>query len=235
MVSTRYMHWLHRQSIMLVGGGKTIDWLQVHGKHEMAWINHHWDRKSPIDIHYVSGCRDLSEMTTHYRYRPEFIWMNIPMCYCVPDMRQEPIRQYAIRENKQLGYFFQTEHVPTNPIDPELEWSNTLYRELGTMPLTGIVAIEHLLRQPLAQLFVTGMDFFRTGDILPRRIGPHEIEPQVEWLRRKRHCDRRLTCDARLTEILNGKPQYEEVEEQWIAPGIRMMKSSAVTAPVDAA
>lgn len=90
---------------------------------------------------------------------------------------------------------------------------------LRSAPNTGTVAIHHLLKFPIQELFVVGFSFFQDpyykgypGDGAdpshwvnqksPTEIWEHQFGPQLEYFRRLTLSDRRIRVDKRLQEIL---------------------------------
>jgi len=86
----------------------------------------------------------------------------------------------------------------------------SLSRKLGARPSTGLVAIEHLLSLPIAELYVFGMTFWRTpyyagyqGDGAQalaaegeRRVLPHDPEREARYAGRLAKREPRLRLDA---------------------------------------
>ena len=85
---------------------------------------------------------------------------------------------------------------------PSGEWCNRLGKILGTHPLTGVAAAYHLSLQPVAELFLTGFDFYALSSGLPSDRHSHKIEPQAAFLRALLKGDPRLSADPHLGEAL---------------------------------
>jgi hypothetical protein len=94
-----------------------------------------------------------------------------------------------------------------------------LHGQLDTFPNTGLVAIEHLLRSDLAELFIVGISFFQepyydgydsdgSRDICweessaPKRIWCHEFEPQIAYFKQRCTEDPRLVVHEPIKERL---------------------------------
>lgn len=106
----------------------------------------------------------------------------------------------AQRTETPLVVFDTRRYLAPHPEGPEQQWGNALAMELETKPFTGVAAIAHLLRFPIAELFVTGFTFYFDGERFPHRIEPHLVRPQMEWLARRAYCDRRIRLDGFLRE-----------------------------------
>lgn len=108
-----------------------------------------------------------------------------------------------------------------NPYGYDAQWSNTLCRELQTLPLTGIIAIAHLLTLPISSLLLTGFDFYSiSSGVLPVMRDSHYIPPQVEWLRRILRTDTRVTADRSLTELLAHDIVYLPIQQGSTGTGV---------------
>lgn len=81
----------------------------------------------------------------------------------------------------------------TCPYGPEFEWGNALGKTMNTFPLTGMLALEHLLSFPVDSVTLTGFTFW--SDVcgyIPHHRDTHDLHPQVAWLRRKMAADARI-------------------------------------------
>jgi len=70
-----------------------------------------------------------------------------------------------------------------------------LAETLGAPPSTGIMAIELLLRAPLASLTLYGFDFFASQSLSGSRSAaqvPHDFAAEAEWVRARAASDPRL-------------------------------------------
>ena len=73
--------------------------------------------------------------------------------------------------------------------------SHALARQLGAPPSTGIMAIELLLRAPLASLTLHGFDFFASQSLSGSRSAaqvPHDFAAEAQWVRARAATDMRL-------------------------------------------
>ena len=72
---------------------------------------------------------------------------------------------------------------------------HALAQALGAPPSTGIMAIELLLRAPLASLTLYGFDFFASQSLSGSRSAaqvPHDFAAEAEWVRAPAGADPRL-------------------------------------------
>ena len=76
-----------------------------------------------------------------------------------------------------------------------LEDYHALAQALGAPPSTGIMAIELLLRAPLASLTLYGFDFFASQSLSGSRSAaqvPHDFAAEAAWVRARAGADPRL-------------------------------------------
>jgi len=135
------------------------------------------------------------------------------LAYRVSGLFQGEFRDYA-RKNRCIQIPFQNERYgKVNPIGVDYEWTNTFSHELVCKPFTGTLAIKHLCSYPIKTLHITGMDMHIIGaDVAMTtdghtilKCGPHEIGPQIRWLKKYAKCDKRITLDPVLREVLYGE------------------------------
>lgn len=92
------------------------------------------------------------------------------------------------------------------------EWLNGFMKELGTLPLTGILAIKHLLQFPFEKMLISGMDLYSGGKEIPYERGSHELFSQVDWLKRTALIDGRLLFWSTMSKIVNGEVPLQKLE-----------------------
>ena len=102
--------------------------------------------------------------------------------------------------------------IPFRYIDRRF-FSN-LEKTIGCRPYTGVMAIFDLLRFPIKELHITGMDFYMYNYVREyatvseeklkrlRTNHIHQAEPQIRWIRKVYLSDTRLKVDSILKEIL---------------------------------
>ncbi len=93
---------------------------------------------------------------------------------------------------------------------------DSVYKYMGTMPNTGIMAIIDLLAHDVASVYVTGFTFFKGGYhkhyrngrseahtlAEMKKAGCHRIEPQIDFMQMVKNKDSRLSVDETLDSIL---------------------------------
>jgi hypothetical protein len=122
------------------------------------------------------------------------------------------------RESVLLETRCRVEGVPSLNVSDVAE---ILAARIGTVPHTGLLAIEHLLDQPIAELYITGMTFFhgpyyagyrahgpaemgRGGGPPPAQVGIHAVAPQLDAFRDRVRRDPRVRLDEALNAIVGG-------------------------------
>jgi hypothetical protein len=97
----------------------------------------------------------------------------------------------------------------------DLQWYNSIEKEIKTRPNTGILAILDLLSCEIEELYITGITFFKGGyikeyrnyneaEVLARMAayGNHRQEPQIEFMKKILSSDPRVKMDKYLKEII---------------------------------
>jgi hypothetical protein len=130
----------------------------------------------PVDLDYLCTPRDQKHWNFLERYCEE---CRIPI---VPYLAQQ--------------------YLGRNPYGLDLEWCNTFQKLYSFKPLTGLIAIYHLLSFPIRSLHVTGMTLYRKDEHLPAKVDAHWIEPQQRYLKDLVKSDARVTYDNPLMEAL---------------------------------
>jgi hypothetical protein len=207
--------YLYKAKVLLIGGGSF--YLQDHYQDEddRIWIrvnNHYTEQGGPCHILYTSGTQEPEELEHHF----------VIECKPLPEKDGngwDEATQYYLRYDTHT-------YKETNPFGPEHEWLNNLHRELGTMPLTGMIAVSHLLSMPILELELAGFDFYSMNGISPRVRDSHEIFPQIEWLAEQTLKDKRLivpeTLEPKLGKALINR-QLREFKQltDWADTNVR--------------
>ena len=178
---------LSGRTVSLVGGAPSANMMQAQRSAIIVHTNDHASTHGgPCDVLYTS-----IGPTSRCRV-PRWVNSNL----ATPESREWRL----LTERLGCSWLpFTTERFKySNPYSPDLEWCNTLGRRLGTMPLTGIVAMHHLLMQPLKLLYVTGFTFYREDGIAPERRHSHALHPQEEYLYWLARNDSRVVLDETL-------------------------------------
>lgn len=189
--------YLYNARVLLVGGAD-FDPSEYEKEDHDVWVrvnNHYLEQGGRCDVLYTGGCEelDLSEA-------PQVVIE----CRPLPDelVQRDWIKFLVETLNRKYLRYDTHLYQETNPFGPEHEWLNNLHRELDTMPLTGMIAVAHLLSMPIKELELAGFDFYQRGGVLPSRRDSHGIYPQVEWLAEQCVKDKRLIVDERLGNTL---------------------------------
>jgi len=180
--------------IKVVGGAEY--WDKVKDADFVVRINQHYLRQGGrVNALYVGPGLDTWELDCH----PSFIaysgahvnytskWFKL----CT-DIRATDYRYYSLASKQ------------ANPFGVDAQWCNTLNHELGTNPLTGIIAIAHLLTLPIASLHITGFTFYASGSEIPLMRDSHHLVSQFEWLKARAKFDTRITLDDQLKELMSS-------------------------------
>jgi hypothetical protein len=181
---------LHGARVLLVGGGN-VDLSQYDDRDPTIWVrvnNHAHRQGGRADIIYTSGTEPPAEP-----YRESFIIECRPIPGD-PSTWERPNR--FIRYDTSL-------YSGRNPNGAVHEWVNSLHRELDTIPLTGIIAVAHLLSFPIGELELTGFDFYQSDGKDNR--DSHYLPAQMDWLKRQHDKDKRLILSPKLLSQISWR------------------------------
>lgn len=196
-----FYNFVYGKSVALVGGAKLWDRETAESCDLMIRCNEHFaDQGGRVDVLYHAGNPPDRSILIELE-RVEVKFMQLPLVFCFDGF----IAEYCDKRNIPYELWGRTRYQAHRGEKPEYEWTNSFYRELGTDPFTGVFAIEHLLRQPINKLFITGMDFYANDNngVIPERIGCHELMPQIRYLAPRIQNDARVTCDFVLKGVLS--------------------------------
>lgn len=91
------------------------------------------------------------------------------------------------------------------------EWLPSFHIQLGTVPLTGLVALCHVLFFQPKEVFLTGFDFYAVGKMIRAINGYcHLIYPQWRFLRDITLTNKKISIDETLWKVLNLDGYYFE-------------------------
>lgn len=211
--------YLYKAKVLLVGGGpfnpeEFIDegydvWVRIN--------NHYLIQGGRVDVLYTSGAQDPEEGLEHS------IVVN---CHPV-----EPTQEASPWESVGMRYLrYDTQlYQGANPYGPEHEWLNKLHRELDTMPLTGMIAVAHLLSMPIAELELTGFDFYQRMGIQPHHRDSHLLYPQIEWLGEQCAKDKRILVDEKLGSVVMKFIALKELRTAEYYQGVSLDQEQRLT------
>lgn len=158
-------------------------------------INNHWcNNDARADIVYSAGTQPplLSQKT-------QVVILIKPMT--LPD--DMGWREAAEAFGAKFYWFDNNRYLGANPRGPEHDWLNRLGCELHSIPLTGIAAIAHIVKFPVASIFLTGFTFYMDKDgSVPELRDSHKILAHVEWLQKLARRDERIACCPHTTHAL---------------------------------
>lgn len=170
---------LFEAEVVLIGGGE-VDLAEYQRSDRplvFARVNNHTARQGGrADMVYTSGTE-----APLLDYRGSFIIECRPLPDIPPSTWERPRGFLRYDTNFYSG---------PNPYGPEHEWLNSLHHELNTIPLTGMIAVAHLLSMPIQSLELIGFDFYKAEGKDTR--DSHFLPAQMEWLERQVDRDRRL-------------------------------------------
>lgn len=176
MHTERVRELLQGKTVAIVGGSDRWDRERADACDIVVRVNANWRRQGGrIDAVYTREVApdddyDLAIFVAFDMEADDEAWLGFCELYQIPFVQ-----------------FYAQRFGGPNPYRPELEWLNEFNWRLGTLPLTGLLAIAHICQLVARPPFVTGFDFYAKDGAIPRAISSHEIPPQVaaldEWCR----------------------------------------------------
>ena len=193
-----YADFLRGKAVALVGGHDHIDWDRVNLSDVVIRINGHWARQGGrIDSIYDSCASDICHKFYNHedvRKQLKFAMLNITHIFFSHEGSEYrkitktlcdyniPWDFYVHAPAKLFSVMEQLKEVP-----PRHQWYVDWIHKWGLYPLTGILAIQHLLQQPISSLYIDGMDLGRSQikNQKSKRswLGLHYLPPQIKYLR----------------------------------------------------
>ena len=211
-----YSNLLRGKSVAIVGGHDDVHWSEVHSKDLVVRVNGHWGRQGGrMDIVYDSCAMDVDHgfyLDPHVYVNLQFAQLNI----------MHKFWGHTAGEFNHISRFLSDSGIPWDfyvhaplrlyetmeqlrVVPPRHTWAKEFAEEYQIFPFTGVLAIRHLLLQPIKSLYVDGMDLFmdRKDEESPnyRRAGSHYLPPQVKYLRDIEN-DERITFSNNLVYSL---------------------------------
>lgn len=205
---------IQNAKVAVVGGADTIDEAVVERSHYVARVNSHWMRQGGrCDVLYFSCAGDLDyRMFWDDKFLSGLKFAMLNFSHTLFGLNAGAKTAGVIRILKEAripfdGYY----HAPAaawntfTHLRGRDDWTKALAERYGFHPLTGILAIEHLLLSPAAEVFVTGMNLYQSNGVLPESAGTHSIPPQLRFLRDV-STNPRAKLDATLNSLLDNNP-----------------------------
>lgn len=183
--------------VILVGGGSHFDLDIIEGYDVAVRCNLHrvLHQGGKCDVLYtrtgIPGYDDLSKVDA------------LHLKWLIIEQRKAKIARRLL-SNSHSEYdilyteFGGTSSAPQDRAEPLSEETQLPF------PLMGMIALNHLLKFPLKELHITGMDFYKkTPKVeLPRNYMAHDPDKHLEWLVHKVATDGRITLDPTLSEVV---------------------------------
>lgn len=200
-----YARLLEGETLALIGGHDEIDWVEVEKVDLVARINGHWWRqRGRVELLYDSCAHDnIRKMYQDDRFwgQVKFAHLNITHTF-FSGQGGEYYENRARFVEHGVDWDFYV-HAPRRLFDemdqlktvPERhKWYINFIEEWNIYPFTGVLALCHLLLQPIKSIYIDGMDLFHEVDLLKepknRWHGNHYMPPQLNYLRSLRNDSR---------------------------------------------
>lgn len=194
-----YAKLLYNKNVLLLGGAKPLPYKVEDYDIIVAANSHSVGYDHRIDIIYTQS----SDMPTALLEDPKTKELKY-MCINYSQMFAQTLQRFCEKHGVPYRFFLHAIWPEVNPIAPELEPLCVWQKEIGTFVFIGILAIEDMLRHCVKTLTLRGFDFYFTeGEGCKKKIGHHEVEPQVVWLYRKAHFDKRIIIDENLKRVFD--------------------------------
>jgi hypothetical protein len=200
------------KSVCLVGGANWADdfkWDQLRKYDIVFQLNHHMLRRThqPVDIMFIGDSVPV-DISYIERFKLKLVGTNLNK------PKGLEFYNYCITHNIHYQPYDLSAYGKTNPQCPQHEWVNALCQTLGTLPLTGILAIAYLLSLPIREAYITGFDFYAQPNGARRKsIGPHLLDVQSRWLINRWWQDYRINlCDRTAQSLRIKNTNYDRLE-----------------------
>ena len=196
----RFSRYLYNKRVLFIGGAKNPSPYRVEDYDVIVAANSHSVRLShPVDIIYTQS----SDMPTALLRDPRTRDLKY-FCINYSQMYVQVLTRFCEKHNIPRRYFLHSLWPTVNPIYPEFEPLCAWQKEIGTFVFVGILAIRDLLNHYVKSLTLRGFNFyFKPGQGSPKKVGKHEVEPQIVWLYRTSVFDKRLIIDEQLEAVFN--------------------------------
>lgn len=196
---------VHSKRVCLIGGADgTINARYMHHADVVARVNLHYQRQGgKTDIIFAGpGLLPSDTINAKFLIHPgnngaAYAWHDAAKKCGANAIRYMPIQTLGVSA-------YGCDH----------DWLNAFMKELGSLPLTGILATKLLSMLPLKELRITGMDLYAKDGVLPYQVGSHRLFTQADWLRKQTELDARIILDDRLKEVSSLDFPRETVEER---------------------
>lgn len=202
------------KSVALVGGADNIDWDSVNKADLVARVNSHWARQGGhCDILYFScaACLDYRIFTQEELLSQlKFIMINLSHSLFGITEHAQKVWDKAVHRGIPYEFYY---HAPArayqvfNVLRNRQGWDRELSERYDFHPLTGVLATEHLLLSSAKEVFVTGMNLYQSGGVVPDTAGAHSIPQQIAFFRDALK-NPRLKLDSEFEAILQKQQPF---------------------------
>lgn len=195
--SLLYSQYLYNQDVYIIG--LPYPEIDIPNDGVIVGVNHNLLKIPKADIIYHQSSAEPTKLLSSPKTKLlKFMCINYCQTY------KEHLASYCL-ENRITPRLVVHSAWPTkNLIAPEYEPLCLFQKNLGCMPLTGILAIADLLMQPIKSLNIIGFDFYFVYGIgVRKQIGPHFIPPQLNWLWSVCGKDYRVKWDNKLQRVFD--------------------------------
>lgn len=206
-----YANLLRGKTVSIVGGHDGVDWDYVDDADYVVRCNGHVARQGRrVDILYDSCACDIDHSFYDNRSiqsQLKFVMLNITHVFfswtaseykLVTQKLHDAQIPYDIYVHAPAKLFSTMEQL--RKIPPRHQWYLDWIKKWGIYPLTGVLAIHHLLRQPIKSLYIDGMDLglSQISEDLSKRswLGLHYLPPQRNYLKEVVLKDRRVHASS---------------------------------------
>ncbi len=110
--------------------------------------------------------------------------------------------EWASWQHIEVYEFDSLTYKGAHPRGPLYDWSSCLGKRLETSPLSGIFALEFFSSFPVAELFLSGFNFFWRNGSVPAFMYSHRLKPQGEYMAEKLATDARIKAHWKISKLL---------------------------------
>ena len=195
LINRDYRELIEGKAVTLIGGGPDItsvdyDTLIVRcNTNYLASIQ-------PADILYLSSADNIGQLEANLdQDRLKYVWINMNAGNC--QLYSNLCIRYGVPYDYYVRYARETYRTRNS-------WYAQFQGKYEFLPLTGVLAMYHIMQYNPASLYVTGMDLYITKDNrLHRQVNEFDIRKQAEAIKGlAKEYGEKLKIDTRLNYIL---------------------------------
>lgn len=192
---------LRDKEVALVGGADSV--CPSFERYDIiARVNHHFERQGGgVDILYTRA--GLPGYFSRFKHVLEL--KRLPKFIIWEERKSNLARQFLGRSM----VFNRIIYAPFGGAGAKKQHQcQPLVREAGVnYPLTGMIAVNHLLKYKFKKLFITGMDFYVSAEERDGLEG-HSVTRHFNWLIAKIEQDERIHFDMTIADLLLQAAKY---------------------------